>query len=169
MIRQLAQCPYCQGCEVALTDSPEVTFNPGANPSPCPHLIWVDGRYSQWELSPLAGRKTKIPRMIGSTEFEWLHPSLAEREDLQELRTFLRDLGSSGLNWEFAPADAHSVRPISRDGTVTQEGKVYPQWEVEGTAVFAREAATFLANLPAYVARRGAAWQEPSGFPPMGT
>src|SRR3954453_14173344 len=93
MIRQLAQCPYCQNCEVALTDNPEVILNPDAKPPrPCPHLIWVEGRYSQWELSPIPGRKTRIPRMIGSTEFEWQHPSLMAREDASDLRKFLKEL-----------------------------------------------------------------------------
>jgi hypothetical protein len=169
MIRQLTQCPYCQGCEVALTDSPEVVFNPGSPPSsPCPHLIWVEGRYSQWELSPLPDRKTRIPRMIGSTEFEWQHPSLAAREDVQELRAFLKDLVGAEPNWEFAPSEAHAVRPITRDGTIMQDGKVYPQWEVEGAAVFAQDAAAFVERLPACMASRSAGWQSASGgFPAL--
>lgn len=52
MIRKLAQCPFCQSCEVALADSLDVTFNPD-NPvqEACPHLVWVDGRYSEWETN----------------------------------------------------------------------------------------------------------------------
>ena len=28
MIRQLAQCPYCKHCELALDDNPQLVFNP---------------------------------------------------------------------------------------------------------------------------------------------
>jgi hypothetical protein len=166
MIRQLAQCPYCQGCEIVLTDSPEVALNPDGDGQPCPHLVWVDGRYSQWELSSLPGRKTRIPRLIGSTEFEWLYPGLAEGEENDRLRSFLKDLASSGANWDFAPTEGHVIQPISRDQTVRgPDGKDHPSWEVEGAAVFASEAPAFVASLPAYMAQRDASWQEPPGSP----
>ena len=64
MIRNLAQCPYCGDCEIALDDHPSLVFNPAGSSSPCGHLAWVEGRYSQWDLSPQG-----INRAIGSTEF----------------------------------------------------------------------------------------------------
>jgi hypothetical protein len=149
-----------------LTDNPEVAFNPDGDAQPCPHLVWVDGRYSQWVLSPLPGRKTRIPRMIGSTEFEWLHPDLASAEDVDRLRAFLKDLASSGPGWGFAPPATHATRPISLDqSTKGPDGKEHPNWEIEGAAVFAREAAVFVASLPGCVADRDASWREPPGSP----
>jgi hypothetical protein len=166
MIRQLAQCPYCNHCEVALNDNPEIVFNPdGGPPGPCPHLVWVDGGYSQWELSTLPGRKTRIPRMVGLTEFEWLHPGLEGAEDADRLRAYLKDLVTSGAGWEFAPRQEHVVRSITRDQTVRgPDGRDHPSWEVEGAAVFARDAAAFVAEVPAAMARQAALWPEPPGF-----
>lgn len=166
MIRPLAQCPYCRDGELALTDNLQLIFNPDKNGSPpCPHLVWVDGRYSQWELSPLPGRKTRMARMIGSTEFEWLHPSLAAREDLAALRGFLKELATQGQNWAFAPKQEHTVLTISRDQNVTDEdGRVYPSWEIEGTAVYARDAAAFASSLSTGLDQQNATWEEPSDF-----
>jgi hypothetical protein len=182
VLRELVQCPYSQGSEVALPDSLDVVLKPDANsPQPCPHLIWVEGRYSQCGLSPLPGRKTKIARMVGSTEFEWLHPSLDARHDTEQLRTFLKDLVGAGSGWEFAPSEGHSVRPISVDQKITDaSGKEYPRWEIEGTAVFAGGSgrstrvyrlawfdrmppgrtclARLLRELLAYLARAGMSW-----------
>jgi hypothetical protein len=107
--------------------------------------------------------------MIGSTEFEWQHPLLANHEDAARLRIYLKDLVGAGVNWEFAPTAAHTICPISRDETITDtNGKVHPNWEVEGTAVFAREAATFIESLPVCVARQSATWEKPSSFPALG-
>ena len=166
MIRQLAQCPYCQSCEVALTDSFDVILNPDANPpQPCPHLIWVEGRYSQWGVSPLAGRKTKIARMIGSNEFGWQQPSLAVRDDAEQLQTYLQEMVGAGGGWEFAPSEPHIVRAISREQKITEaDGKEYPSWEIEGTAVFAGDPAAFIDSLPACLARQSGAWSDLSGF-----
>jgi hypothetical protein len=165
MIRQLVQCPYCQACEVALTDSLDVLFNPEADPSqPCPHLIWIEGRYSQWALSSLASRKTKIAHMVGSSEFEWQRPDLFTREDAEQLRHYLKDLTNAGSGWEFAPTLEHSVRPISLDQKVTDaNGREYPSWEIEGTALFAIDAEAFLASLPAWLERQNAAWTDLPG------
>ena len=167
MMRQLAQCPYCQDCEVALTDSLDVVFNPdGDPPQPCPHLIWVEGRYSQWGLNPLPGRKTKIARMIGSTEFAWLAPGLVEREDAQQLRAYLKELLDAGGGWEFAPPEAHNVRRNSIDQNVTDaDGKEYPSWGVEGAAVFAASPGAFIGSLPACLDRRSSAWTDLPGSP----
>jgi hypothetical protein len=165
MIRQLAQCPYCQNCEIALTDNLEVVFNPDQNPGqPCPHLIWTEGRYSQWESNPLPGRKTKIARMIGSTEFEWQHPSLAAQEDAGALWAYLKELVGTDAGRQSAPPEAHSVQPISRDHSITEpDGKVYPAWEIEGTALFAANAAAFMECLPACLDRQSNAWSDLPG------
>ncbi len=162
MRRQLAQCPYCQNGEIALTDSLDVVFNPDANPpQPCPHLIGLEGRYSQWGLSPLPGRKTKIARMVGSNELEWQHPSLIDRDDAGPLRAYLKELVSSGGGWEFAPAEPYLVRTISLDQKVTDaNGKEYPGWEIEGTALFARDPAAFIESLPSCLTRHSAAWTD---------
>ncbi len=165
MIRPLAQCPYCQGCEVALTESFDVVLNPDAKPPrPCPHLMRVEGRYSQWGLDPLPGRKTKVARMVGSNEFAWQHPDLAARQDADLLQTYLKELVSSGAGWEFAPSVEHLVRTISLDRKVKEaDGREYPNWEIEGTALFARDAAAFVASLPACLARQSAAWSDLPG------
>jgi hypothetical protein len=168
MIRQLAQCPYCHACEIALTDSLDVTINPeGAAGQPCPHLICVEGRYSEWGLSALIGRKTKLARIIGSNEFEWQHPNLAAGDDAQQMRLYLKELAGSGMGWEYAPAEQHVVRTISLDHKVKEpDGREYPSWEVEGVAVFAARPAEFLGSLPASLQRRNAEWTDLSGSPP---
>jgi hypothetical protein len=166
MIRQLAQCPYCEGCEVALTEEMELIFSPDTSPSrPCAHLVWVEGRYSQWGLSPLPGRKTKIARRIGSSEFGWQHPTLAGHDDVQELMAFLRDLLTAGGDWQFAPNETHAVRIMSADHNVTEsDGRVYPDWEVEGSALFATDPARFIASLPACRERQGSAFTDLTGL-----
>jgi hypothetical protein len=168
MIRNLAQCPFCQRCEVALNDNLEVVFNPGAAPAePCAHLVYVQGGYSQWELKPLPGRKTMLPRMTGSTEFEWQHQGLASEEEPERLPNFLKDLVNAGSQWEFAPQQPHVIRPISLDQSIRgPDGKEHPSWEVEGAAVFARDAGGFIDELPACQARQSSVWGESSGFPP---
>jgi hypothetical protein len=144
IIRQLAQCPYCQGCEVALTDSPDIVFNPDAKAhQPCPHLVLVEGRYSQYTRSSLPGRQTKIARMIGSTEFEWLHAGLAAGNEANQVRSALRELTTGGGSAE----SALTVIPISKDQTVTEGGKSYPDWEIEGAAIFALDAAAFASDM----------------------
>lgn len=162
MIRQLAQCPYCQNCEIALTDSLDVVFNPDSEAGqPCPHLIWLEGRYSQFALSPLPGRKTKIARMIGSNEFEWLHPDPASSADAAPLRNYLKELASAGGGWSFAPAEEHALRFMSADHKITDaNGKEYPEWEVEGTVLFAADAPALLRNLPSYVERQSTPWTD---------
>jgi hypothetical protein len=153
MIRQLADCPYCGGCEIALTDNPDVAINPDKAGGPCPHLVWVAGRYSQYQLSPIAGRRTKVARMIGSTEFEWVHPDLTADDADPRLSAHLRQWTAG----DQLPAAAHRVQAISRDQAVTEaDGRSYPSWEIEGIAVFAEDAATFLNGLEASLDRPGA-------------
>jgi hypothetical protein len=146
MIRQLSQCPYCQQGEIALDDHPEVVFNPdGPRPGPCPHLVWVDGRYSQWDLDAHG-----FNRMIGSTEFRWDHPALAGVEGELPLTDYLRELAGSGPGWDFAPAQPFHARPISADQKKTdRKGKPHPVWEVDGAALFAQNPPAFVAELPA--------------------
>lgn len=167
MIRKLADCPYCQKCEVALTDNLAVAFNPEqAPPLPCPHLIWIEGRYSQWERSPLPGRKTKIARIVGSTEFEWQHPGLVVGDDAHAIQAYLKELVTAGGGWELAPSERHTVRVISADHNVSENGKSYPDWEIEGTALFADNPLTFIESLPASQARWSAAWKNLPGTSP---
>jgi hypothetical protein len=104
--------------------------------------------------------------MVGSTEFEWQHPALAARDDAEQLRAYLKELAGAGAGWEFAPAQAHSVRAIAADQTVTEAGKQYPSWEIEGTALFAADAGAFLDSLPACLERQSAPWTDLPGSGP---
>lgn len=163
MIRQLAQCGYCQKCEIALDDAPEIVFNPGmANSGPCPHLIWVDGRYSQWELGAHG-----VPRQIGSIEFRWEHPEFSALEPAHTYVDYIRELVSSGKDWRFAPAVPHQVADISADEkATTPRGKSFAVWEVDGEAVFAQDARAFLAALPGCQEKWSAGFEVPSGDQP---
>src|SRR6516225_4435557 len=140
MIRQLAQCPYCQKCEVALDDHPRIVFNPdAAGDAPCDHLVWVDGRYSQWELSKLG-----VSRVIGSTEFRWDHPDFGAVDGEHTLTSFLKELASMGIAWEFAPAEPFVVQEITAEEKATsKKGRQYTVWDVDGAALFARDARAF--------------------------
>ncbi len=151
MIRQLAQCPYCSKCEIALDDRPEVVFNPGGGPpGPCPHLVWLDGRYSQFEMSAHGTN-----RLIGSTEFRWDHPQFPLIDDRNPLTDYLRELVNRGASWEFAPAEPFAIRPISADEKVRDpKGREHPAWDVDGAAVFAQGAGAFVARLPDYQERQ---------------
>ena len=146
MIRQLAQCPYCQACEIALDDQPELVFNPDAGRHvPCPHLAWVSGRYSQWERTAHG-----INREIGSIELRWdpREPGAEERSD--RLLDYLRELANNGPGWTFAPAEPFTLQPLTADQKATgPDGKEYLLWDVDGWAVFARDPAAFWAALPA--------------------
>ena len=161
MIRQLAQCPYCQHCEVALTDNFDLVFNPDAKPSrPCPHLIRVEGRYSQWGLNPLPGRKTKIARMVGSNEFAWQHPDLTAREDVDNCSPTSRIWSAPGPAGSSPPPRSISCGRFRSIRKSRRRMARYPNWEIEGTALFARDAAAFVASLPACLARQSAAWSD---------
>jgi hypothetical protein len=120
MIRQLAQCPYCQKCEVSLDDHPRVIFNPDTpGLAPCEHLVWVDGRYSQWEPNRLG-----VNRMIGSTEFRWDHPDFGAVDGEHTLTSYLKELVSQGASWEFAPTSRFALQPDQLGGKGDQqEGK----------------------------------------------
>jgi hypothetical protein len=146
MIRQLAQCPYCNDCEIALDDSPELTFNPGAaRPTPCPHLAWVDGRYAQWEHTSLGSN-----RVIGSTEFRWDPDEPDAEERTNALLPYLRELLEAGPGWPFGPAEPFVAVPLRAEETATdRKGKTYTLWDVDGWAIFARRPEAFWAALPA--------------------
>ena len=145
MIGQLAQCPYCQGCEIALDDSPQLVFNPDAgNSDPCPHLVKVEARYSQWGRSPQG-----VSRVIGSTDCCWDHPALDAADYDGHLKDYLTELVNAGRAWEFAPSSDFEVCRLSRDEKQRDaRGHEQPIWEVDGEALFARDATVFLAELP---------------------
>jgi hypothetical protein len=146
MIRQLAQCPYCQACEIALDDEPELVFNPDADRHvPCPHLAWVDGRYAQWERTPHG-----VNREIGSIELRWDPPEPGAEERSDRLLDYLRELANNGPGWPFAPAEPFALQPLSADEkALDPRGHAYTLWDVDGWAVFAQDPAAFWAALPA--------------------
>jgi hypothetical protein len=146
MIRQLGQCPYCNRCEIALDDHPQLVFNPQTDsPTPCPHLAWVDGRYSQWEETPRGSN-----RMIGSIEFRWDFPRPNAEEDAEQLLPYLHELVEGGPNWPFAPAEPYVIQRLNAEEKASDaRGKSYTLWDVDGWAVFASNPAAFWAALPA--------------------
>ena len=146
MIRQLARCPYCKKGDLALDENTDaLIFNADVVGVPCPHLLWVEGRYSAWERTPQG-----IPRVIGSFEFHWDHPGLAAADVEGQLQPYLKELANTGKSWEFAPAQEFTVADLFVEEKATDpRGKEYPLWEVDGEAIFAPDAAAFLAALPA--------------------
>ena len=144
MIRNLAQCPFCSACEIALDDSPAVVCNPEGSRKPCDHLAWVDGRYSQWDRSPQG-----VDHVIGSTEFRLDPPEPGAAERTDELLAYLRELVSQGPNWQFAPAVPFALRQLSaEDKSQDSKGKSHTLWDIDGWAIFARDPAAFWAALP---------------------
>src|SRR5262249_22679237 len=154
MIRQLSQCPYCQRCEIALDDHPELVFNPDTpGGAPCEHLVWVDGRFSEWEAAAHGAN-----RVIGSTEFRWDHPTCSAVDPQAQLTDYLKELVNSGKAWDFAPADPFEIQTITaEEKAVDARGKERTVWDVDGWAIFARDAPAFAARLPEYQARQLAA------------
>ena len=145
MIRNLAQCPYCGNCEVALDDSPALSFNPGGVPRPCTHLAWVDGRYSQWDRSPLG-----TDRVIGSVEFSWAPPAAGMAEGTEDLLPYLRELVIQKPDWGFSPPMPFAARTLSAEEKRPDElGKTHTLWDVDGWAIFASAPGAFWAALPA--------------------
>src|SRR5438128_2269268 len=122
MIRNLARCPYCGGCEVALDDRPALVFNPDGPPGPCPHLAWVDGRFAEFELN-----EHGVSHMIGSEEFRWDQPREGAEERTDLLMAYLKELLNNGPGWSFAPAEAFVVQPLSAEEKMTDaKGHVHP-------------------------------------------
>jgi hypothetical protein len=145
MIRQLAQCPYCQRCELALDDNPQLVFNPeGGPPAPCPHLAWVDGRYEQRERTTHG-----TERVIGSTEFHWDSNGADAEEQIAALLPYLYELLEAGPGWPFAPSIPFTIQRLSAEGKANDsKGKPYTAWEVDGAAVFAQDPTAFWSALP---------------------
>jgi hypothetical protein len=145
MIRQLARCPFCGGCEVALDDRPELVLDPDGAGKPCAHLAWVDGRYSQWDKSPQG-----VTRVIGSIEFRWDPPEPSTAERTEQLLPYLKLLVTANPGWAFAPPVDFRVLTLSaEEKAVDKRGKTYTAWDVDGWAVFAVDPAAFWAALPA--------------------
>jgi len=146
MIRQLAQCPYCKHCELALDDNPQLVFNPDdSEHAPYPHLAFVDGGYEQRERD-----KRGIEHVIGSTEFRWLSDSRDTEDRIGSIEPYLRELLESGPAWEFAPPVPFVAQPLSAEGkALDAKGAAYTAWEVDGYCIFAENPATFWASLPA--------------------
>ncbi len=153
MIRQLAQCPYCNSCEIGLNDHPDLVFNPESDrQAPCPHLAWVDGRYSQWDRTPHGSR------VIGSTELRWAPDEAGPEERTQQLLPYLHELLEVGPPWPYAPAEPFVLRRLNAEEQATgPDGKTYMLWDVDGGAVFAASPAAFWGAFPACQERQRAA------------
>jgi hypothetical protein len=145
MIRQLAQCPYCKQCELALDDNPQLVFNPDeSRHAPCPHLAFVDGRYEQRERD-----QRGIERVIGSTEFRWLFGNPDNEDGIGPIGPYLGELVESGPGWEFAPPIPFVVQRLSAEGKANDaKGASYTAWEVDGYCIYAEDPAAFWAALP---------------------
>jgi hypothetical protein len=77
------------------------------------------------------------------------------------VRSYLKELARSGADWSFAPVAEYDVRLMSADHKVADDtGKEYPDWETEGTALFAGDAQAFPRILPACVERQNATWTD---------
>lgn len=145
MIRNLAQCPYCKNCEIALDDKPDLVFIPGGEDSPCAHLAWVDCRYSQWERS-----EHGVPRVIGSSEFNWYPDAAGDEEQTEPLVPYLRELANQGTAWAFAPDVPFGLATLSAEEKATDaRGRSYTASDVDGCAIFAQDPAAFWAAVPA--------------------
>jgi hypothetical protein len=142
MTRQLAQCPFCKKCNLALDDRPQLVFEPGG--SPCAHVAWVDGRYSQWERTPHG-----TDRVIGSTEFRYAPPAAGDYDQQQELLPYLQELAQQGPAWPFAPSVPLAIQPLSAEEKSTDaKGRSHTLWDIDGVTIFAQDAAAFWAAVP---------------------
>jgi hypothetical protein len=146
MIRQLAQCPYCRRCEIALDDNPQIVFNPDEREhEPCPHLALVDCSYEERERD-----RQGVERVIGSTELRW-SPDLPESDKgVQQFEPYLHELLEAGPDWEFAPQMTFAVQPMNAESTAHDvNGVRYTAWVVNGWSLFASDLASFWSALPA--------------------
>jgi hypothetical protein len=144
MIRNLAQCPYCKNCEIALDDRPDLVFNPESSGVPCMHLAWLDCRYSQWEPS-----EHGVPRVVGSSDFNWYPPETGDEGQIESLMPYLRELANQGTAWAFAPDVPFGLETLSAEEKATDaRGHSYTASDVDGCAVFAQEPAAFWAAVP---------------------
>jgi hypothetical protein len=153
MIRNLARCPYCGGCEIALDDRPALVLNPDGPPGPCPHAAWVDIRFAEFVVN-----KEGANHAIGSTDLRWAPDIALEPELAEEIHSYLRELLVNGSGWAFAPTVAFTIKPLSAEEKTTDaKGHVHPVWEVDGSAIYAADAVAFWAALPACRERQLAA------------
>jgi hypothetical protein len=142
MIRRLAQCPFCKNCKLALDDHPQLVFEPSG--APCPHVAWVDGRYSQWERTPHG-----TDRVIGSTEFRYALPAAGDYDRQQEHLPYLQELTQQGPAWPFAPRLSLTIQPLSAEEKATDtKGRSRTVWDVDGVAIFAEDAGAFWSAVP---------------------
>jgi hypothetical protein len=145
MIRNLARCPYCGGCEIALDDRPALVFNPNSPSAPCPHLAWVDVRFAEFTVN-----ERGADHMIGSEDMTWAPDSSMDEELAKDVHAFVRELLINGPTWAFAPAETFAILPLSAEEKKTDAiGHVHPVWEVDGSAIYAADAQAFWAALPA--------------------
>lgn len=144
MIRNLTRCPYCGGCEVALDDSFAVVPDPDGAARPCPHLAWVEGRYSQFDQSPQG-----VDHLIGSTEFRWHPPGPNMAARAEELLLYLKELTLQGPRWAFAPPVPFVLQTLTADRKRSgEDGEVHTLWDVDGWAIFAHSPGAFWGSLP---------------------
>lgn len=144
MNRQLAQCPFCRGCDIALDDRPQLVFNPGTDrAAPCAHLLRVEARYAEFDRT-----QQGVARVLGSTDCRWDHPGLGPVDEDSHLLHYLRELVNNGAAWEFAPKTPCEIVKFSTDEKRRDpKGHEYPLWELDGEALFTRDAGAFLAEL----------------------
>ena len=145
MIRNLARCPYCGGCEIALDDRPNLVFNPDGPSGPCPHLAWAECRFAEFTVDEHGAN-----HMIGSSDITWAPDFPLDEETAAEIHDFIRELLLNGPKWPFAPAVAFAIVPLSAEEKKTDaKGHVHPLWEVDGSAIYAADAKAFWDALPA--------------------
>ena len=145
MIRKLAQCPFCNACEITLDDQPSLVFNPDGPPKPCPHLAWVEVRFAEFVVNEHGAN-----HMIGSKDMTWAPDFPMEEELAHEIHAFLNELVLNGSDWPFAPSAKFVLKPLSADEKTTDaKGHAHPVWEVDGCAIFAADSKAFWALLPA--------------------
>ena len=145
MIRNLARCPYCGGCELALDERPSLVFNPDKPSAPCSHLAWVAMRFAEF-----APNERGVDHLFGSTEIDWDPGYPMEEEPLREIQAFLRELQIKGAAWPFAPSQPFTIRQLSAEEKKTDaKGHAHPLWEVDGSAIYAADAKAFWDALPA--------------------
>ncbi len=153
MIRNLARCPYCGGCELALNDAPDLVFNPDGTPDPCPHLAWVNVSFAKFATNTHGGN-----HVIGSADFTWAPDFPMDEETAEEIHAFIRELLLNGSKWVFAPTTGFTILPLSAEEKKTDDkGHVHPLWEVDGSAIYAADSKIFWDALPACRERQLAA------------
>lgn len=133
----LTNCPYCKSCEVGL-DELQLIFNPESETqAPCEHLVWLDGRYSDWGIS-----RHGVDHVIASSELHWEHPILSETEIDSDIarEEYFAELTQHGMEWDFAPSVPFTLVQIwDENKTTDSKGKEHADWDVDGWAIFAED------------------------------